>query len=323
MSDDWQREMVKIQRSKLKDALHNAALIGVFVLAAIWVLMTIAPLVSADTIDATRKGYWRISVDGVLLEDQYSAYHTTLEAAANAALACGQTPCIVEIIQPVIQLSVTVTENVVNCPDPIICPECEVCNDPNPEPPLPTTHDVTLNWTIPNQRENGNALPVEELCCYTIEYKTGTSSTIATEVTGGGTSSYTYSNFAPGIWQFRILAEDTNGLQSEWSNWVTATINGDGCISTKPANFTCAIGALGAGTAMCSWTPQCGGVVVQTYDFDYVGAGNGWADAKTITDESAVGFSADEMQAPSPTGQYGFRARPADGDQWSNEQWVQ
>ena len=84
---------------------------------------------------------------------------------------------------------------------------------------------VTLEWTIPLQRENGELLGANDLDGYIIEYSTaGKTSGFEEEyVVNGQTSRYELT-LLPGSYQFRVIAVDITGLKSEPSEWVTADL---------------------------------------------------------------------------------------------------
>lgn len=77
--------------------------------------------------------------------------------------------------------------------------------------------DLTLEWSIPTERENGTALTPAELAGYNIEYRNcGSSVWVYSWAEGGSTVTYDMSLTA-GCYDFRVSAADTGGLISEWS----------------------------------------------------------------------------------------------------------
>lgn len=84
---------------------------------------------------------------------------------------------------------------------------------------------VSLEWTIPLQRENGDPLGVNDLDGFIIEYSTqGDSSDYDVVYVEGGLTNHRDFELIPGRYQFRVIAVDTNGLQSEPSEWVEAEL---------------------------------------------------------------------------------------------------
>lgn len=90
--------------------IHIAAFIAACIIAA----LTAEPA-SGTTIDVTRKGYWQLEIGGAVQPANFSAYHTALEAAVNAWLACG---CPVRILQPAAVVGGTLTPALAPDPEP-------------------------------------------------------------------------------------------------------------------------------------------------------------------------------------------------------------
>ncbi|RKZ15816.1 hypothetical protein DRQ53_08085 [bacterium] len=88
------------------------------------------------------------------------------------------------------------------------------------ELPVADTTDVTLEWTIPNERENGDALPVDELAGYRVEYAEDINGAIVPAYVSGGASSSHDMTLPARVHQFRVTAIDTDGLESNPSPWV-------------------------------------------------------------------------------------------------------
>ncbi len=82
--------------------------------------------------------------------------------------------------------------------------------------------DVQLSWSIPTQRQNGDELLLSELSGYEIAVGCGTEDTII-EVPAG-VETYTVPDLAVGSCDFSISAIDTDGLQSPWSDVISAQI---------------------------------------------------------------------------------------------------
>ena len=81
---------------------------------------------------------------------------------------------------------------------------------------------VLLSWTIPEMRENGNVLPIEELSHYTIKYSCDNSDDIFIDVALANTSSLALNVI--GDCAFSIKSTDTNQLESKWSNTINLDV---------------------------------------------------------------------------------------------------
>lgn len=82
---------------------------------------------------------------------------------------------------------------------------------------------VTLEWTIPMHRENGDLLGASDLDGYIIEYSSQPGSVEQEYVEGGQVSSHSLS-LPAGSYQFRVIAVDNNGLTSNPSDWINADL---------------------------------------------------------------------------------------------------
>lgn len=82
---------------------------------------------------------------------------------------------------------------------------------------------VTLEWTIPMQRENGDLLGANDLDGFIIEYSSQSGSVEQEYVQGGQVNSHLLT-LPPGSYQFRVIAVDNNGLTSNPSEWVNADL---------------------------------------------------------------------------------------------------
>lgn len=85
-------------------------------------------------------------------------------------------------------------------------------------PPPPAT--ITLSWSVPTQRENGDTLTANEIAGYEINDSCG----VTVEITGN-TTSYTLPIVLPFDCTFSIVAVDTDGLRSQVSNEITVRFN--------------------------------------------------------------------------------------------------
>ncbi len=95
-----------------------------------------------------------------------------------------------------------------------------------PEAADPISHQpVTLEWTIPMHRENGDQLSASELNGYIIEFvnQSDPGAVDQAYVEGGQISTHLLS-LPPGSYRFRVIAVDNNGLTSNPSDWVNADL---------------------------------------------------------------------------------------------------
>lgn len=95
--------------------------------------------------------------------------------------------------------------------------------DTTPVPP----QSVSLSWTAPSARENGEPLSLADIKGYEIYYykdgsNPGSGQTIW--VAGGSTTTYTVTLDSAGTYFFALAAVDQNGLTSETSNYVSVTV---------------------------------------------------------------------------------------------------
>lgn len=97
-------------------------------------------------------------------------------------------------------------------------------NPPNNIEPV-SDQPVSLEWTIPAQRENGALLSASDLDGYIIEFveTSNPDSLDQTYIEGGQVSSHSMS-LPPGNYRFRVIAVDSNGLTSDPSEWVDANV---------------------------------------------------------------------------------------------------
>ena len=96
-----------------------------------------------------------------------------------------------------------------------------------PEPADPVRYQaVTLEWTIPMQRENGQLLGANELDGFIIEYtQKGKPGVVEQQYVEGGQVASQALELPPGYYSFRVIAVDTQGLTSNPSEWVGITLS--------------------------------------------------------------------------------------------------
>ena len=97
--------------------------------------------------------------------------------------------------------------------------------DPVVVTPEPATGSVTLDWSIPTERENGDALPVSELWGYIVMARYSDGDVVSYGVEGGAIQSYRLNDLASGDWSFAVKAVDTNDLESKPSAWVSVRVD--------------------------------------------------------------------------------------------------
>lgn len=98
---------------------------------------------------------------------------------------------------------------------------------PTPVPtPTPTTYNLSVKWTIPATRENGQALTLSELSGYEIYYVLDGAGAVDKTilVNGGSVAIYKIANLAPGTYNIAISAVDSNGVKSALSGIVVVKV---------------------------------------------------------------------------------------------------
>lgn len=91
---------------------------------------------------------------------------------------------------------------------------------PNPPPPPATGSTVTLTWTPPTSRQNGDSLSMAEIGGFEVYYfADGTPSGSGTVVNINDplSTSYTTPVLSSGIWYFSLAVYDINGVYSDFS----------------------------------------------------------------------------------------------------------
>lgn len=98
---------------------------------------------------------------------------------------------------------------------------------PRPTPDPDPLKSVTLSWSIPDSRTNGDPLPIGQIGGYEVYYfKEGSSQgegeTIV--ITDPSTNETTTPGLVAGTYYFAIASYDTSGLYSEISDYISASI---------------------------------------------------------------------------------------------------
>jgi len=79
------------------------------------------------------------------------------------------------------------------------------------------TSSVVLSWTLPDTRENGDALELYEIGGYEILYrKVGEELFTSDLVNDSQMSEYTVDDLEPGDYEFMMATVDSDGLYSEY-----------------------------------------------------------------------------------------------------------
>lgn len=108
-------------------------------------------------------------------------------------------------------------------PDPVTPPTVNPPNDPAPA----VSKSLTLSWTAPTSRANGDPLLLSELAGYEIYYfLDGSTDEQIIPVNDPATTSYTTAPLPAGTYYFAISAVDTSGVYSELSEPVEVIISG-------------------------------------------------------------------------------------------------
>lgn len=88
-------------------------------------------------------------------------------------------------------------------------------------------HAETVSWNIPDARENGDELSIDEIQKYTISVKCNERDEELFDVIDPNIVSWVTPAHVVGDCDFRINTTDTDGLFSEWSNTVSKLIKLD------------------------------------------------------------------------------------------------
>ncbi|MDX1268387.1 MAG: fibronectin type III domain-containing protein, partial [Oceanisphaera sp.] len=90
---------------------------------------------------------------------------------------------------------------------------------PEPEPE-PDTLSVTLYWSVPMERANGDPLSLDEIGGYEIRYReTGAEDYVTLVINDAGTDQYLIEDLPGGDYEFQVATFDSNGI---YSDFVTA-----------------------------------------------------------------------------------------------------
>ena len=105
-------------------------------------------------------------------------------------------------------------------PQPQPDPDPQPQPDPDPQPdPEPATFSVSLNWNIPDSRENGDTLEVYEIGGYEIRYKlTSDDEYTSIVINDSSSSSYQITDLQAGTYEFTMASFDIENLYSEFTD---------------------------------------------------------------------------------------------------------
>lgn len=88
------------------------------------------------------------------------------------------------------------------------------------------TASARLSWDIPAVRENGENLTLSEIAGYEIVYRLISEQTYSViTIEDNNSSSHTINNLRAGNYEFMIAVFDTEGLYSDYSDPVVATLS--------------------------------------------------------------------------------------------------
>jgi hypothetical protein len=100
---------------------------------------------------------------------------------------------------------------------------------PPPAEPSDATRNLTVSWSIPLQRVNGESLSASELKGYEIYFTSNKGSKDATIVVNDPhQTEHTIENLAPDTYHVALVAKDNNGVYSDLSEMVSVTIGDSG-----------------------------------------------------------------------------------------------
>jgi len=94
----------------------------------------------------------------------------------------------------------------------------------NNPPPAPGTRNVSLNWTAPASRTNGNPVSLSEIGGYKL-YVGSVPGDYNPAIDVGNTTSHTLQSMNPGTYYLALSAYDTNAQESALSTEFPVTIN--------------------------------------------------------------------------------------------------
>ena len=84
------------------------------------------------------------------------------------------------------------------------------------------TESVSLAWTAPTTRVDGELLSLSEVEGYRVYYGTDKDNMVAiVDLNDSSTTSYTISGLGPGTYYFAVTAYDYDGLESSYSEIVS------------------------------------------------------------------------------------------------------
>jgi len=159
--------------------------------------------VHAETIDVVSPeltgGKYYLYRNGAQVGNYKLQLHTSLAEAVRLSDECG---CVITIKTPDITVKTKREPRVIE----------------------PTTKSVTIMWTRPTTRVNGQPLSVDEIHKYVISITNDTYTDILIDVVDATAEKYVIENLSVGTWSFKMAAVDTNGLSSVWTKSIQKEI---------------------------------------------------------------------------------------------------
>lgn len=121
----------------------------------------------------------------------------------------------------------TDTYSIQPVPLTVSCLKWAVVNSPpapDPIEPLPTSKSLSISWTLPSSRENGDPLPSGEIGGYEILHKEESALTFTSNIlTDSSITNYVIEGLEVGTYEVKIATFDSEGLYSDFVT-VTATV---------------------------------------------------------------------------------------------------
>jgi hypothetical protein len=110
----------------------------------------------------------------------------------------------------------TVVESIAPPPPPPPTPPPVVTYVPNAPTITTAIETVTVKWTAPTTRINGSALRLNEIASFRLAHKCNDRAEVVTNISGNGLSTTMEGLY--GTCSFKVMAIDTAGATSGWSN---------------------------------------------------------------------------------------------------------
>ena len=92
------------------------------------------------------------------------------------------------------------------------------------EPPV-SGNDVTLQWNIPTERENGSPLDLNDIAGYEVVYQLKDETAHTVSVAGGEVNSLQLDGLTPGSYTYKVRAVDVDGKSNQFSVDAVSVVN--------------------------------------------------------------------------------------------------